>query len=121
LGNRRVKTVSLRLEILRLLAIHDPEGLNGYALGKALNVSNGSLYPALARVLAAGEARVEAETAPRNGQETKRYFLTDVGKAAGRAGSGSPKAAPRRTMVSAAVATRPRSRLRQAGPIPEMP
>lgn len=119
---RSPKALPLRLRILSLLAIHDSEGLNGYTLGVMLQVSNGSLYPALARVVAAAEVRVETDPSPHNGQQTKRYLLTEAGRAAVKKALAPPKPPPGGHRVPAATRTpalaRPR---RRAGPLPGMP
>lgn len=59
--------------ILELLGDHT-YGLSGLELAKTLNVSRGSLYPALARAVAAGYLDALG------GNATRRYVLTKVGQ-----------------------------------------
>jgi DNA-binding PadR family transcriptional regulator len=73
----------LRIRILLLLALH-PDGLHAYAIMKELDVSSGSFYPALARLLGSGLLRViEGPEIIRGGtrEPQKVYVVTREGLA----------------------------------------
>lgn len=78
------ESIPLRTRILWLLALHD-DGLHGYALMRELEVSNGSLYPALARLLGAGH--IDIFDGPNVGrgkhkdEPRKHYAITSEGRA----------------------------------------
>ncbi|MDQ6839682.1 MAG: helix-turn-helix transcriptional regulator [Actinomycetota bacterium] len=82
--NRKLFGKSLRIRVLELLALCGSEGLHAYAIAEKLNVTHGSLYPALARVLAAEEVEVEVDHVLRHGQTSKRYIITSEGLKAAR-------------------------------------
>lgn len=84
---RKLLGKSLRIRILELLALcgpPGPSGLNAYELSRELDVSHGSLYPALARIVAAEEVDVIVERERRHGQVIKRYMINETGKRAAR-------------------------------------
>lgn len=74
-----IQAMSVRLQIMTLLAVF-PDGLNGYEIGRRLDLSNGSLYPTLAGTVGAAEVRTVDETDPSNGKSKKVYLLTELGR-----------------------------------------
>ena len=71
----------LRIRILQLLSAH-PDGLHGYAIMRQLDVSNGSLYPALARLVGAGYLGTTEGPLAQRGDKTERvkvYVVTARG------------------------------------------
>ncbi|MGH8913365.1 MAG: hypothetical protein ACRDZM_02500, partial [Acidimicrobiia bacterium] len=49
-------SLPLRVRVLMLLTLF-PDGLHAYKIAKELDVSSGSLYPALGRLLGAGHVQ----------------------------------------------------------------
>jgi DNA-binding PadR family transcriptional regulator len=104
--SRKLFGKSLRIRVLELLALCGPEGLHAYAIAEKLDVTHGSLYPALARVLAAEEVEVKVDPVLRHGQTSKRYIITSEGLKAARASyKKKPEKKPAPAKRSAAART----------------
>lgn len=104
--NRKLFGKSLRIRVLELLALYGSEGLHAYAIAEELDVTHGSLYPALARVLAAEEVEVEVDPVPRHGQTSKRYIITSEGLRAARSAYGKKPAPAKRNAHARTGGTR---------------
>jgi len=98
---------SLRIKVLELLALCGSDGLHAYGIAEKLDVTHGSLYPALARIVAAGEVTVVVDEALRHGQTSKRYVISQDGLRSAQAANGVK---PQRIGIKGGAATTPRAR-----------